>query len=93
MLFSFIRICITFVPILTSLLVPMHWYVSGERRVIAMDGDSADLQEDRPHRVDVFGATTCQDVDELLQEQNFWWMGHCLQTMKDDTSDDSAPIN
>ena len=35
----------------------MHWHVSGERRVIAVDSDSADAQEGRPNRVDVFGAT------------------------------------
>ena len=50
----------------------MHWYVSGERRVIAVDGDSADPQEDRPNHVDVFGATACLGAKELLQQRNFW---------------------
>ena len=49
----------------------MHWYVSGERRVIAVDGDSADVQADRPNRVDVFGATASLGVEELLQQRNF----------------------
>ena len=48
----------------------MHWYVSGERRVIAVDSDSADAQEGRPNRVDVFGATASQGVEELLQQRN-----------------------
>ena len=44
----------------------MHWYVSVERRVIvAVDGDSAEPQEDRPNRVDVFGATPGQWVKEI----------------------------
>ena len=43
-----------------------------ERRVIAVDGDSADVQAGRPNRVDVFGATATQRVEELLQQQNFW---------------------
>ena len=47
----------------------MHWNVSGEQCVIAVDGDSADPQEGRPNRVDVSGATASQHVDELLQEQ------------------------
>ena len=50
----------------------MHWYVSGERRIIAVDSDSADAQEVRPNRVDVFGATASQGVAEFLQQRNFW---------------------
>ena len=49
----------------------MHWYVSGERRIIAVDGDSADAQEGRPNRVDVFCATASQAVEEFLQQRNF----------------------
>ena len=46
--------CILFVPLLKTshLLVRpndyTHWNVSGEQRVIAVGGDSADTQEDRP---------------------------------------------
>ena len=49
----------------------MHWDVSGERRIIAVDGDSADAQEGRPNRVDVFCATASQGVEEFLQQRNF----------------------
>ena len=49
----------------------MHWYVSGERRIIVVDGDSADAQEGRPNRVDVFSATASQGVEEFLQQRNF----------------------
>ena len=59
---------------------------SGERRVIAVDGDSADPHEDRPNRVDVFGATASQLAEELSQEQNVWSTRHCLRTVKDNPS-------
>ena len=50
----------------------MRRYVSGERRVIPVDSDSADAQEGRPNRVDVFGATASQGVEEFLHQRNFW---------------------
>ena len=55
-----------------------------ERRVIAVDGDSANSQENRPNRVDVFGATASQGVEELLQQRNFWWMRQSETPLVDD---------
>ena len=46
----------------------MHWYVSGERRIIAVDSDSADAQEGRPNRVDVFGARVSAPTELLVDE-------------------------
>ena len=55
-----------------------------ERRVIAVGSDSADAQEDRPNRVDVFSATASQGVEELLQQLNFWQMRQSDTPLVDD---------
>ena len=62
----------------------MYSYVLGERRVNAVDGDSADAQEGRPNRVDVFGATASLGVEEFLQQRNFWQMRQSDTPLVDD---------
>jgi len=49
-----------------------------------VDGDLADVQEDRPNHVDVFGATASQGEEQLFQQRNFWQIRQSETPLVDD---------